>query len=221
MARGRLAFELCKPLCAVKQCVDVRHIAHMKVLDLGCDHGHLFEGWFASEADYVSQSAEGLLTCPTCRSPNIQKKLSAPRLNLGAQPPKFQSSAHNAVPVGASPIDPEKPASALLPANQQSSTKSGGRGLLDHNSHVTAIKAMWHAMRAMSTNVGADFAEEARRMHYGEAPERMIHGQASVKDAVELVEEGILVVPLPPDNDNGDGPASDTSTTLPPGVQRH
>jgi hypothetical protein len=50
-------------------------------------------------------------------------------------------------------------------------------------------------------NVGPKFAEEARKIHYGEVEERPIYGQSTVKEAVELVEEGIDVAPLPPDLD--------------------
>jgi hypothetical protein len=46
-------------------------------------------------------------------------------------------------------------------------------------------------------NVGDRFAEEARRMHYNEAPSRNIRGVASAEDAQALVEEGIDVMPLP------------------------
>jgi len=49
--------------------------------------------------------------------------------------------------------------------------------------------------------VGPRFAEEARKIHYGEAEERQIYGESSVKDAIELVDEGIDVAPLPPDLD--------------------
>ena len=41
------------------------------------------------------------------------------------------------------------------------------------------------------------FAEEARRMHYGETDERAIRGQATREEAQSLVEEGIAVMPLP------------------------
>lgn len=57
----------------------------MKVLDLCCDLGHVFEGWFASEEDFQSQQTRGLVTCPTCGSAQVVKKLSAPRLNLGSK----------------------------------------------------------------------------------------------------------------------------------------
>lgn len=49
--------------------------------------------------------------------------------------------------------------------------------------------------------VGPNFAEEARKIHYGETPERHIYGEATHREAEELVEEGIDVAPLPPDPD--------------------
>jgi hypothetical protein len=50
--------------------------------------------------------------------------------------------------------------------------------------------------------VGPDFAEEARKIHYGEAPERHIYGEATFEEAKELAEEGVDVAPLPPDVDS-------------------
>ncbi len=47
--------------------------------------------------------------------------------------------------------------------------------------------------------VGPNFAEEARKIHYGETPDRHIYGEATARDAKDLVEEGIDVAPLPPD----------------------
>jgi len=49
--------------------------------------------------------------------------------------------------------------------------------------------------------VGPNFAEEARKIHYGETEERQIYGESTVQEAIELVEEGIDVAPLPPDLD--------------------
>ena len=45
--------------------------------------------------------------------------------------------------------------------------------------------------------VGDKFADEARAIHYGEKEEREIYGETSIDDAVELIEEGINVEPLP------------------------
>ena len=47
--------------------------------------------------------------------------------------------------------------------------------------------------------VGPNFAEEARKIHYGETNDRHIYGEATHKEAQELVEEGVDVAPLPPD----------------------
>ena len=48
--------------------------------------------------------------------------------------------------------------------------------------------------------VGDQFADEARRIHYGEADEREIYGEATVDEAKELIEEGVSVAPLPGGN---------------------
>lgn len=46
--------------------------------------------------------------------------------------------------------------------------------------------------------VGDKFPDEARAIHYGDAQERQIYGEASLEDAHDLLEEGIEVLPLPP-----------------------
>jgi len=50
---------------------------------------------------------------------------------------------------------------------------------------------------ARTEDVGERFAEEARRMHYGEAEERGIRGQATREQTEALLDEGIAVLPLP------------------------
>jgi hypothetical protein len=60
----------------------------MKVLDLQCEHQHVFEGWCASEDDYQEQLERGLLSCPVCGATEVHRMPSAPRLNLGrGEPP--------------------------------------------------------------------------------------------------------------------------------------
>ena len=49
--------------------------------------------------------------------------------------------------------------------------------------------------------VGPNFAEEARKIHYGETPDRHIYGEATVREAQDLIDEGVDVAPLPPDLD--------------------
>ena len=54
----------------------------MKVLNLRCAHDHRFEGWFASDDDFLSQSERGLVACPLCDDKRIERLPSAPRLNV-------------------------------------------------------------------------------------------------------------------------------------------
>jgi hypothetical protein len=45
--------------------------------------------------------------------------------------------------------------------------------------------------------VGPRFPEEARRIHYGETPERQIYGEASADEVKALTDEGVPIAPLP------------------------
>lgn len=155
----------------------------MKVLDLQCSHGHTFEGWFASEQDFVSQCARALVACPVCGDASVHKKLSAPRLNLSGAKPPVEPQDHQALgvaqPAGNAPV--ELP--LLSPELQQAL-------------HQAWVQVAKHVV-ATTDDVGDRFAEEARRIHYGETEERGIRGQATPDEARELVEEGIALVALP------------------------
>ncbi len=58
------------------------------------------------------------------------------------------------------------------------------------------MKAVRHVL-AHTEDVGEKFADEARRIHYGEAAERGIRGQATPDEREALRDEGIEVMPLP------------------------
>ncbi|MET3374130.1 hypothetical protein ABIC89_003195 [Variovorax boronicumulans] len=151
----------------------------MKVLDLRCTHGHGFEGWFASNEAFDSQLASGLVECPVCGDTAIVKLLSAPRLNLSnAKAPKEEGR-------GDAAHAPSAPAS---PSTQVSA-------------RATSPEARWmRAVRevlAKTEDVGDRFADEARKMHYGETAERGIRGQATPEQTEALLDEGIPVMALP------------------------
>lgn len=149
----------------------------MKVLDLHCTHGHVFEGWFASEDDFQDQRARALVACPVCGDLQVAKKLSVPRFNLGAQAPPPARAASQATEPAAAPRH----------------TEGVGR--------EQELQAAWlRAARrivAETEDVGSRFADEARRIHHGDAPERAIRGQASPQETAALIEEGVPVMPLP------------------------
>lgn len=133
----------------------------MRVLDLRCANGHGFEGWFASDDEFMAQNGRGLVECPLCADKVIGRMLSAPRLNLsGAREPVAKPQAAD-------------------------------------------LQAAWletvRRVVANTEDVGDRFAEEARRIHYGEEPARGIRGQVTPQEREALREEGIetMSIPLP------------------------
>lgn len=156
----------------------------MKVLNLQCVHQHAFEGWFASEDDFQSQLERGLVECPMCGDPSVVKLPSAPRLNL--------SASRSVAPVAATPAPATTQALATGADQLAEKLSPEARAEL----RAAWLKLARHVM-AHTEDVGEKFADEARRIHHGEAPERGIRGQASVEQARELLEEGIDVLPLP------------------------
>lgn len=140
----------------------------MIVFDLRCDAGHVFEAWFGSSTAYEEQRAGGLVECPLCGSTDIDKAVMAP--NVGAK-----GNQRMAVP--AKPNEPPTPAAvkAALAAMAAAQAKA-------------LEKSQW---------VGTAFADKARAMHVGDAPEAPIHGQASLAEATALAEGGVPIAPLP------------------------
>lgn len=61
----------------------------------------------------------------------------------------------------------------------------------------TALAKLRADVEANSDYVGSGFAQEARKMHDGDAPERAIFGEANLADAKKLIEDGVPVMPLP------------------------
>jgi hypothetical protein len=151
----------------------------MKVLNLQCAHQHGFEGWFGSEDDFQSQLARGLVECPMCGSTEVAKMLSAPRLNL--------SSARD---------EPRKQQDVVAASGDPMQVQKMEQIQQLQQMQAAFLKAVRHVM-ANTEDVGERFAEEARRIHYGESEERGIRGQASREETQALLEEGIGVLPLP------------------------
>jgi hypothetical protein len=152
----------------------------MKVLDLQCQHQHSFEGWFASEDDFQSQHARSLVECPLCGDHQITKKLSAPRLNLSVASQALSAESSDATVSTSQGVTPATSAAVAMPLEAQ-------QAWLHMVQHVLAN----------TEDVGGQFAQEARKMHYGEAPERAIRGQVSKAESSALLDEGIQVMPLP------------------------
>jgi hypothetical protein len=147
---------------------------------LACDQSHEFESWFPSSDAYEIQLKRGLVTCPVCDSGKVSKQIMAPSVGRKDQSPKPSDAGADAE---SQPVvvlsDKEREMRAMLKSFRE---------------HVTAT----------AENVGERFADEARKMHYGEAEGRSIYGAANLAEARALIEEGIEVLPLPlgPDDRN-------------------
>ena len=171
----------------------------MKVLDLQCSQRHSFEGWFGSEDDFQSQLIRGLVQCPLCGNAEITKKLSAPRFNLGkAVAPTLAGETTAASTNEATAA--EAASSTELVAKPSQKGQAAQRPNLSPEA-AEVMQAAWlevakHVM-ANTEDVGSSFASEARKIHYGEADERAIRGHATPDQTMELLEEGIDVMPMP------------------------
>lgn len=143
----------------------------MIVFDLVCTGGHRFEGWFGSAQDFAAQSERGLLSCPNCGAGGVVRVPSATRFNSGAAEPA--------------------PAAAAAPAPKDRDPMALAQIL---------YARLVDEMLSKSEDVGQAFPEEARRIHYEEAPARAIRGQATVEQHAALVDEGIPVlrIGIPP-----------------------
>jgi len=144
----------------------------MIVFDLACTRGHRFEGWFASGEAFERQQAVGHVRCPVCDDAGVARLPSAHvAVSKGGRDPATAPARPSPTPVEASD------ATAGLPAE--------------------VVAKLREIVRA-TENVGPRFPEEARRIHYDEAPARAIRGQASPDEAAALREEGIDFASLPP-----------------------
>ena len=166
----------------------------MKVLDLQCGQRHSFEGWFGSEEDFQSQLARGLVECPLCEDKVVVKMPSAPRLNFGGHTPPGTAAE--------STSNPSRSSTAVAASDTGASTELSitlekpMQSVPSLQQQAAFLNAVRHVL-ASTEDVGDRFANQARAMHYGDVEPRSIRGQATQREATELIEEGIDVMALP------------------------
>lgn len=148
---------------------------------LRCDAGHEFDGWFKDSEGFETQSAAGLLACPSCGTVVVTRALMAPSIS--------RKNSKELVVAAEPPAEPVLPQAAggMIPDNVRS-----------------ALQKLREEVEKNCDYVGADFAEEARRIHYGEAAPRGIYGESSDEDVESLAEDGIAFARIPwvPRNDS-------------------
>jgi hypothetical protein len=141
----------------------------MIIYDLICAQQHRFEGWFGSAGDFARQRDDSLIRCPLCDDAAIERRPSA-NIQVGR-------AAAPAVEAAAAPA-------------------AEGKDVAVADGDAAVLKLI-RRLVAETENVGRAFPEEARKIHYEEAPKRRIRGQATHEEADALREEGIDFMSLP------------------------
>ena len=158
--------------------------------ELRCDQAHEFDGWFKDSAAFDKLAAAGLVECPHCGPAKVAKRLMAPAIPKKGRPARNAKPEALPAPVVETPAPPPAPTSSPpgLPAAALAAMPAELRAMLRH---------MRTEIEKNCDYVGADFAEEARKIHHGEAEARGIFGEASEDEAEALREEGIEIARIP------------------------
>jgi hypothetical protein len=148
---------------------------------LQCDKDHAFEGWFASNDAFEDQVRHGLLDCPSCGSRKVEKALMAPNVRTARKAAQLEISPETTDAQSTAVAAPEP----VVLAPEQTEI-------------LAKLQELSRKVRASTENVGKDFAEEARKIHFGEVKPRAIYGEATSDDVQSLIEDGVAIAPLAP-----------------------
>jgi len=164
-----------------------------------CQNQHVFDAWFRDSVAFDEQSASGALSCPVCGDARVAKTLMAPAILR-------KSAAKKTAKAGEAGSKSDKRGKDSKTDKSEKSDKSDKAGLsaekLAEKSKDTQemMQVMGKLQDYVVENfdyVGADFADQARAMHYGEQESRAIYGESTPEEAVALYEEGVPTTPLP------------------------
>lgn len=163
-----------------------------------CDKDHEFEGWFSSSSAYDSQLSQGLVECPICASHKVRRALMAPNLNS----PKMRRSSKDKIlqdMARAQDIMPDgnDNMAGNVTTNQPADTSQPGDAKQAMAMAMTMLRSIHKKIQADFTNVGDKFADEARKMHYGEKEAEPIFGTSTDEEREALADEGIEFHHLP------------------------
>ena len=151
---------------------------------LQCVNEHQFEGWCQSGDAFDTQKKRGFVECPVCQSNKVDRAIMAPSV-----------------------ARTDKEIAASLPVPQEPDWISTGAEAAVLSDEMIELRERLAELRdemiKNAEDVGGNFAEEARRIHFGEAEKRQIYGHTSIDEVQELLEEGISILPLPPGRDVG------------------
>ncbi|MCH7795557.1 MAG: DUF1178 family protein [Proteobacteria bacterium] len=154
----------------------------MILYDLRCRRGHVFEAWFRDSAAYDDQVEAGEVACPTCGSKKVEKAPMAPRLAKGGLS-KGSGETGEAQRAEAQTAETERTEAETAKAETAKAAE--------------ALRGLRRKVEDNFDYVGPQFAEEARKIHYGEADAHNIYGETSDEEAKELRDEGVAFTRIP------------------------
>jgi hypothetical protein len=161
---------------------------------LSCGSGHEFESWFPAIDAFDTQLQSGAVACPICGSTEIAKQPMAPAVVTSRSRRSGSERTGNSGRGG-----PAETAVSAQAQTQAPAQAGGGDGAA---ARIGMLRALRERIVGTSEDVGGRFAEEARKMHFGEIEERNIRGNSTVEEARDLVEDGVpfgLIPVLPED----------------------
>lgn len=153
---------------------------------LRCSQGHEFDAWFRDASSFDEQVACGEVECPYCGDPVVTRAPMAPNINRGVASTGPAPAEHPPVTAADIEMITEGAQAVMVPPETPQGQKL-----------QEMIAAVRQHIQENCDYVGDRFVDEARQIHYGEAEERGIYGDASIDDAQSLRDEGIDVTPLP------------------------
>ena len=149
---------------------------------LRCSKGHEFESWFKDSKTYERQEKKSLIGCAVCGDAKVARAIMAPRIGKAGK--QDAEAPVESAPVPAPSPSPEQQQMAALARHMPKELRE-------------ALQKVRAEVEKNCEPVGDNFAEEARRIHYGESDKRGIYGQTSDEEAEALAEEGIEFGRLP------------------------
>ncbi len=168
---------------------------------LRCDDGHGFESWFRDNASFEAQEAAGLVECPICGSPRVEKSIMAPHV---ARSDRQELSYPRAPDIPYIPDIPDIAMGAGTPGRADVAVSESINAMPPDKAMRDLVRAFRRHVTETADHVGDRFADQALKMHHGEIEHRPIYGRSTLEDARMLKEEGVPFQPLPvlPDDRN-------------------
>ena len=152
---------------------------------LRCSNGHEFESWFKDSKTYERQEKKSLVGCAICGDAKVARAIMSPRIGKGGKAVEVEV--------------PAAPAPAPIPTPEQQLAQQKMATIARHMPKELR-EALLKARAEVEKNcehVGDRFADEARKIHYGESDKRGIYGETTDEEATALAEEGIEFGRLP------------------------